>query len=607
MPPQTGTQGDPLTTKPRDGTPQRRTHAPVYTVWAPRATDVALHIDGRNLPMRRGDGGWWRSDAPIEFGAKYGFVVNGEGPFPDPRSPFQPDGVHGLSQQIDHDAFGWTDLGWQAPPLASAVIYELHIGTFTPDGTFDSAIARLPHLVDLGVTHVEVMPIAQFSGTRGWGYDGVDLFAPHAAYGGPDAFKRFVDACHARRLAVILDVVYNHLGPSGNYLGKFGPYFTHRYKTPWGDAVNLDDDGSDEVRRLFLDNAAMWIRDYHVDGLRVDAVHAFVDNSALHFVAELAAHVKRLRGVLGRHLVLIVESDLNDPRVIEPPDCGGWGADAQWSDDFHHALHSLVTGERSGYYKDFGSLQHFTAALTDVFVYAGTRSEHRGRVHGRPISHADGWQFVVAAQNHDQVGNRARGDRLTQLTSDGRLKMVAAMLLTAPFVPLLFQGEEWAASSPFTYFTAHEDTELGEQVRLGRQREFAAFGWDPSEIPDPQAPDTFYRARLLWDELSHAHHAGMLEWYRELIALRRRTPDLRDGDYRACQVTYDERAQWIVIRRNRVAVVCNLSHSIAVIPLAGTSTVLLGSEPGIEHRNDSMRMPPESVAIVITSTSSFNL
>jgi maltooligosyltrehalose trehalohydrolase len=574
----------------------------MYRVWAPAAQSVSLQLGGEIIPLREADEGWWSSDRPMRPGDVYGYSIDGKDALPDPRSASQPWGVHGLSECVDHGSFAWTDAAWQPPPLSSGVIYELHVGTFTEDGTFEGAITRLPHLVSLGITHVELMPVAEFSGSRGWGYDGVDLFAPHHGYGGPDGLKRLVDACHAHGLAVILDVVYNHLGPAGNYLKTFGPYFTERYDTPWGEAVNLDGPASDEVRRFFCDNALMWLRDYHMDGLRLDAVHALIDTSATHFLEQLAGEVAALEAGIGRHLVLIAESDLNDPRIVRSREAGGYGIDAQWSDDFHHALHSVVTGERTGYYEDFGSLGVLATALRQVFVYAGDRSTHRARRHGRAPQGLEGWRFVVAAQNHDQIGNRAKGERLAHLASPGRVRIAAAVLLTSPFVPMLFQGEEWAASSPFQYFTAHEDLELGSKICEGRRKEFAAFGWNPDEIPDPQDAETFERSRLRWEELSLPEHAGMLEWHRALIALRRDTMALRDGNYEATEVTVDEGARTLVMRRRDILVACNFGERAAAIPTGGESTLLLASAPGADVRSGAVTVPPESVAIVeITS------
>ena len=569
-----------------------------YRVWAPDAAQVDLHLEGSVVPMRKADGGWWIADRDMRDGELYGYAVNGEGPVPDPRSAYQPFGVHGLSQCVDHARYQWSDGGWQPPPLAAALIYELHIGTFSEAGTFDGVASKLPHLADLGVTHVELMPVAEFSGEHGWGYDGVDLFAPHHRYGRPDDLKRLVDTCHARGLAVILDVVYNHFGPAGNYWSRFGPYLTDRYKTPWGGAVNLDDAGSDEVRRFFCDNALMWLRDYHIDGLRIDAVHALVDTSATHFLEQLATAVDGLEAETGRHLTLIAESDLNDPRVVRGRDAGGYGIDAQWSDDFHHALHAVLTGERSGYYADFGELRHLATALQHVFVYGGVYSGFRKRVHGRTPHGLPGWRFVVAAQNHDQIGNRATGDRLVHLTSPRRLKIAAALVLTSPFVPLLFQGEEWGASTPFLYFTAHEDEDLGAQVREGRQREFAAFGWDPASIPDPQSRATFDRSGLRWQEIAHPAHAELLGWYRDLIALRRTCPALRDGNYAASRVTYDEQQEWLLMARSDVLIACNFSEERRVVSAQKPVRTLLASVAGVEALATEVVLPPESAAIL---------
>jgi maltooligosyltrehalose trehalohydrolase len=515
--------------------------------------------------------------------------------------------VHRASASAAHD-FAWTDRTWQPPPLAAAVIYELHVGTFTPESTFAAAIAHLPHLVDLGITHVELMPIAEWSGNRGWGYDGVDFFAPHHVYGGPAGLKQFVDACHAHRLAVILDVVYNHAGPCGNYLSRFGPYFTDRYCTPWGQAVNLDGPGSDEVRRFFADNAAMWFRDYHIDALRLDAVHALIDSSATHFVRQLATETRALEAELGRHLCLIAESDLNDPRVVEPLESGGFGMDAQWSDDFHHAVHAAITGERTGYYEDFGRLADIKTALQQAFVYAGRYSRHRGRVHGRAPAGIHGSRFVVSIQNHDQIGNRARGERLGHLVSPERAKIAAALLFASPFVPMIFQGEEWNASTPFLYFTSHEDPQLGDAVRDGRRREFAAFGWDPDAVPDPQDESTWRRSQLRWDELSRPDHREMHDWYRALIALRREIPSLRDGNYEACQVDVDDAAGWLMLRRGDVVLACNLSERCVEIPYVGAAfrrptCIRLASNPDVALCDDHIRLPSESCALMVTSES----
>jgi maltooligosyltrehalose trehalohydrolase len=572
-----------------------------FSVWAPLADRVHLAPGVARHPMAAGERGWWSADVPdAGTGTDYAFVLDGSAPLPDPRSPWQPQGVHGASRRVDHAAFRWTDTGWQPPPLGSAVIYELHVGTFTPAGTFDAVIERLGHLQDLGITHVELMPVAEFPGTRGWGYDGVDLWAPHHAYGGPEGLKRLVDACHARGIAVILDVVYNHLGPVGNYLGRFGPYFTDRYRTPWGDAVNVDGPGSDEVRRFFCDNALMWLRDYHVDGLRIDAVHAIVDTSAVHLLEQLAEEVDALEAELGRHLVLIAESDLNDPRLIRPREAGGYGLDAQWADDFHHALHTVLTGEQDGYYADFGALADLAMALERAFVYDGRYSAFRRRRHGKAPVGLSGHRFVVCLQNHDQVGNRARGERMSHLVGVERLKVGAALVLTAPFVPLLFQGEEWAASAQFQYFTDHDDPELGLAVSEGRRNEFTAFGWKPEDIPDPQAPETFARSKLNWSEPGREPHASVLAWHRRLIRLRRELPWLRDGRLDQTRVRFEEAARWLAIDRGPVTVACNLGDRSTCVPVeSGALSVRLASDARAKRVPGGLELPPESVAILL--------
>jgi maltooligosyltrehalose trehalohydrolase len=564
---------------------------------------VQLDLDGDRLPMVRADGGWWLVDTPRALpGVDYAFVLDGaEPPLPDPRSQSQPYGVHGGSRLVDHSTFNWADANWNAPALDSAIVYEMHVGTFTATGTFDAAIDRLSHLKDLGITHVELMPIVEFSGDRGWGYDGVDIFAPHHAYGGPEGLKRLVDACHSRGLAVLLDVVYNHFGPSGNYLPRFGPYLTHRYATLWGDAVNFDEHGSDEVRRLFCDNALMWLRDYHFDGLRIDAVHAIVDTSAIHFLEQLANEVAVLEQELGRRLVLIAESDLNDPRLVRARELGGYGLSAQWSDDFHHALHTVLTGERAGYYADFGSIPDLAKALRQAWVYDGRYSNFRGRRHGRSPAGLSGHHFLGYTQTHDQIGNRAKGDRSAHLMSTGRLKIAAALILTSPFVPMLFQGEEWGASTPFLYFTGHEDPDLARAVSAGRKREFAAFGWDPEEIPDPQGLETFEHSKLDWGELSRETHRGILEWHRELIRLRATMPEVRDGRMDLSDIAFDEDARWLRVTRERVTIACNLSAAPKSIPIASVTPhrIAMASDARVAVGGSQVELPPDSVAILL--------
>ncbi len=571
-----------------------------FRVWAPIPTQVGLQIGAERIPMKVEEGHWWSVDLPSAGpGTDYAFILDNGEPLPDPRSLWQPTGVHGPSRVVNHGTFPWTDSHWQAKPLAAAVLYELHIGTFTPEGTFAAAIDKLPHLIDLGITHLEVMPVNEFSGRWGWGYDGVDLYAPHHAYGGPEGFKRFVDACHRCGLAVILDVVYNHLGPAGNYLSRFGPYFTTRHATPWGQAVNLDGPGSDEVRRFFCDNALMWLRDYHCDGLRLDAIHAIIDTSAVHFLEQLAIEVENLGAHLGRHFVLIAESDLNDPCVVRPCGAGGYGMDAQWSDDFHHALHTVLTGERGGYYADFGSLATLAKALECVFVYDGGHSAFRQRRHGRPATGLSGRHFLGYLQNHDQIGNRAQGERSGQLLSLEQSQLAAVLVLTAPFVPMLFQGEEWGASTPFLYFTQHEDLQLAQAVSRGRREEFAAFGWDPAAVPDPQAPETFLRSKLDWSEPGREPHATLLAWYRALVRLRRGIPSLTDGQLARGQVRFDEAAHWLVVERPPITMAYNFAPQRRRVPLRSDMPhdLLLASQPDVRVDRDSIQLPPHSVAL----------
>ncbi|MGH7942247.1 MAG: malto-oligosyltrehalose trehalohydrolase [Limisphaerales bacterium] len=571
-----------------------------FSVWAPFPKRVELQLNETLLPMRPEKDGWWTAEVPnAEAGDNYGFRLDGAGPFPDPRSPCQPQGVHKLSRLVDEQAFQWSCPDFRPSPLASAIIYELHVGAFTPEGTYIGAIEKLPHLVAIGVTHVELMPVVEFSGNHGWGYDGVDLFAPHHAYGAPDDLKKLVDACHSHGLAVILDVVYNHLGPSGNYLGKFGPYFTRKFASPWGEGINFDGPDSGEVRRFFCDNALLWLRDFHFDALRLDAVHGILDTSAIHILEQLKREVESLSARLGRHLALIPESDLNDPRLLWSRERGGFHLDAQWSDDFHHALHTVLTGERTGYYSDFGSVRALAKALRNAFVYDGAYSEHRRRVHGRSTAGLSGHRFLAYLQNHDQVGNRARGDRSSHLMGPKKLKIAAALVLTSPFLPMLFQGEEWGAATRFLYFTDYQEPELAQAVREGRCREFAAFGWKPEDTPDPQAPETFEQSKLNWDEISKPPHSEILDWHKQLIQLRRAESDLSDGDLNKVRVQYDEKNRWLVMERGSITLVCNFSENAqrARIP-AGSPEILLASETKIPLTHGFADMPPESVLVM---------
>jgi maltooligosyltrehalose trehalohydrolase len=549
-----------------------------------------------------GDRGWWT--AVVEDaspGTDYAYLLDDDPtPYPDPRAMWMPNGVHGASRLYGTGEFTWTDDGWEAQPLASAIVYEMHVGTFTPEGTFDSAMERLPHLAGLGISHVEIMPVAEFPGDFGWGYDGVALFATSQAYGGPDGLKRFVDACHSNGLAVLLDVVYNHFGPVGNYTGKFAPYLTNNHCTPWGDAVNLEFEDSDQVRRFFCDNALMWMEEFHIDGLRLDAVHEYVDRSAIHFMEQLAIEVEALSARLGRRLVLIAESDLNDPRVVRQREAHGYGLDAQWNDDFHHSLFTILNtgGEGKGYYSDFGSMERLAKALTQVFVYDGIYSGYRRRVHGRRVEGISMHHFVGFIQNHDQVGNRATGDRLEHIVGLEQAKVALGLVLTGPFIPLLFQGEEFAASTPFQYFAHHEDEAMARAVSEGRKREFAAFGWPPDEVPDPESRETFERSKLNWSEMKEGSHAEMLDWCRRLIALRRGSASLNNGEPGHVKVSFSEKERWLVMDRGTMKVALNLGHTAVSIDGCGNCTMVLQSQDDICLESDTLQLPPSRFAVL---------
>ncbi len=577
-----------------------------FKVWAPFRKQMAVEVAGERHPMRGPDKeGMWRADVEAGPGTEYAFVVDSDPtPYPDPRGMRMASDVHGPSQIYDQKAFEWHDQHWQAPPLGSAVIYEMHVGTFTEGGTFDSAIERLDYLRDLGITHVEPLPIAAFPGGFGWGYDGVALFAVQEAYGGPDGLKRFVDACHARSIAVVLDVVYNHFGPVGNYAGKFGPYLTRSHRTPWGDAVNFEEGGSDEVRRFFVDNAKMWLRDYHVDGLRLDAVHEYNDRSAVHFMEQLSAEVEVLSAMLGRRLVLIAESDLNDPKLVRPREAGGYGMDAQWSDDFHHSLFTVLHKGESGrgYYDDFGSLADLAKSLNRIFVYDGCISKYRMRRHGRPVDNLSAHHFLGYIQNHDQIGNRAIGDRIEHIVGLPLAKVAAGLVLMSPFVPMLFQGEEFAASTPFQYFAHHDDPEMAKAVSEGRKRDFAAFGWNSDEIPDPESPETFQRSKLNWSEVHEGQHAEMLEWTKQLIRFRRSSPSLNDGDTGHLRVRFDEQKRWLSMQRSGVIVLANLGMEPAVLESPENFRLVLESVDGIKSSQGEVTLPPRSLAVLTCET-----
>jgi maltooligosyltrehalose trehalohydrolase len=569
-----------------------------FSVWAPHASRVEVALGPNRHPMQQAGGGWWSADVDASPGADYGFSLDGEQPLPDPRSAWQPAGVHGLSRLVDHAAFAWQVPDWRGCELPGSVLYELHIGTFTPEGSFDAAISKLDDLVELGVDVIEVLPVAAFPGRHGWGYDGVFPYAVQESYGGPEGLKRFVDACHLRGLGVVLDVVYNHLGPDGNVLPRYGPYFTDSYATPWGQAVNYSGPDSDDVRSYVIENALMWLRDYQFDGLRLDAVHAIIDTSAIHLLEELAVEVGRLAGELGRPLWLIAESDLNDPRIVSAREVGGYGVDAQWSDDFHHALHAALTGETFGYYEDFGALTDLGVALRQGFVYAGRYSKHRRRRHGRPLpATISSHRLLGYAQNHDQIGNRAKGERLAALVSPGLAKVAAALVLTGPFTPMLFMGEEWAASAPWQYFTDHGDPSLAESVRVGRRGEFSSFGWKPDDVPDPGDPETFRRSILDWTERTVPPHDEILRWHRELISLRRARADLRSGCFDDVRVNVDETARTITMARADTMVLANCGRAPRDVQVGGYE-LLLASDAGAAVAEGRVTVPGESVAIL---------
>ncbi|MFD0312047.1 malto-oligosyltrehalose trehalohydrolase [Streptomyces sp. NPDC127119] len=577
-----------------------------FEVWAPQADRMTLHCAGstRALEPDPQRPGWWTGEAEAQDGTRYGFAVDDGPVLPDPRSYRQPDGPDGLSAVVDQERYAWR-ADWAGRGLPGAVLYELHVGTYTREGTLDAAAERLGHLVELGVTHVELMPLCPFPGQHGWGYEGVSLWAVHEPYGGPEALKRFVDRAHELGLGVVLDVVHNHLGPSGNYLPAFGPYFTDTHHTPWGSAVNLDAPGSDEVRAFLLGSALSWLRDYRFDGLRLDAVHALYDTRACHFLEELSAAVDGLSGELGRPLFLIAESDLGDPRLITPRKENGLGLHAQWNDDFHHALHTALTGEAQGYYADFGRapLAAVAKTLTAGYFHDGTYSSFRGRRHGRPLdrTRVAGHRLLCYSQTHDQIGNRALGDRLAASLSPGLLACAAALTLTGPFTPMLFMGEEWAAGTPWQFFTDHTDPELADAVRRGRRREFGSHGWAEEDIPDPQDPATRERSCLDWSEPEKGVHARVLAWYRELIALRHAQADLTDPDLADVKVAFDESARWLAFRRGDVRVVVNLGSERVSIPL-GTrpARVLAAWEPvDVPGGDGLLGVPGESCVVLL--------
>jgi maltooligosyltrehalose trehalohydrolase len=561
-----------------------------FSVWAPKArlVEVALTRDGvaESHPLVRGSdgvhGGIVRRVPP---GTDYGYRLDGGPDRPDPVSRWRPHGVHGLTRVVDQAAFQWSDAAWRGLEVADLVIYELHLGTFTPAGTFDGAIERLPALRELGVTALEIMPVAEFPGGRNWGYDGVSPYAVQSTYGGPNGLKRLVDAAHHTGLAVLLDVVYNHLGPEGNYLAEFGPYFSDRYRTTWGDGFNLDGADSDQVRRYLVDNAVYWVTEYHLDGLRLDAADRIVDLSPVHLAEEIGAAVHEQGRALGRRTLVIAEIDANDPRWVRGREVGGYGLDAHWSDDFHHAVHVALTGERTGYYADFAEPGAVAKVLGERYLNDGRYSPHRRRAHGRPALDVPADRFVVAVQNHDQIGNRARGERLAALVSPEALRLAAAILLLSPYVPLLFMGEEHGETNPFLYFVSHGDPALLEAVREGRRREFEAFAWG-GEVPDPGAEATFEASRPSWERAESPDGARHRALYRDLLRLRRAEAVLRPG-VAEVRVRGDVAAGWIAVRYAKgdevLEAIFNLSSEVRSVPLDRTRrwTVALSSDaPG---------------------------
>ena len=548
-------------------------------LWSPQAQSVAIQIEqtGETLPLEQAQYGYWQlKTGKLKDGSRYKFILDDNDPLPDPASLNQPDGVHGASAVVDLNAFNWTDNSWQNPALPDYIIYELHTGTFSADGDFAGVESKLDHLVSLGVNAIEIMPVAQFPGERNWGYDGVFPYAVQNSYGGAKGLQHLVNSCHAKGIAVVLDVVYNHLGPEGNYFNDYGPYFTEKYNTPWGNALNFDDAGCDAVRQYFIENVLMWFRDFHIDGLRMDAVHAIKDFSALHILAEIKSRVDELMQETGRQHYLIVECDLNDTRFINPLEKSGFGMDSQWIDEFHHALRITAGGEKTGYYSDFDGINHLAKAYNDAYVYDGQYSSHRDKHFGSKATDNPGEQFIVFSQNHDQVGNRMLGERSSELFSFEMQKLMAGAVLTAPYLPMLFMGEEWSEPNRFMYFVSHTDPELAEAVRKGRKAEFAAFHAQ-GEAPDPMAEDTFNNSKLQWELLGEGKHKVMLNFYRELIALRKTLPALHQLDRKQVYAEANEQQNTLILSRKNAEceaiVLMNFSVNIQTLYLPATSPI----------------------------------
>jgi maltooligosyltrehalose trehalohydrolase len=567
-----------------------------FRVWAPAHDKVELHIvvpSERRIAMSKDAMGYHQATVDAPAGTRYFFTVNGKDR-PDPASRSQPESVHGPSEVVD-SSFEWHDATWRGIPLEDHVVYELHVGTFTQEGTFDGVIGKLDELKRLGITAIELLPIAQFPGSRNWGYDGVYVNAVQASYGGGAGLKRLVDAAHQRGLAVLLDVVYNHLGPEGNYLSEFGPYFTDRYKTPWGLALNFDGAHSDHVRWLFIHSALMFVDEFHIDGLRVDAVHAIVDHSATPFLQDLTTAVRERGEALGRKVHTIAESDLNDPRVITPPENYGLGFDSQWSDDFHHSLHVLLTGERDGYYAGFRSVSEFARVWSSGYFYTGQHSIYRGRRYGLPPKTKNGAQFVVCMQNHDQVGNRMLGERLSAIVSYDQLRIAAAAVVLSPFIPMLFMGEEYGEKAPFQYFTSHSDPDLIEAVRRGRAEEFDDFEWH-GEPPDPHDEETFSRSKLNWDLLTRQEHVALRDLYAALLKLRRTTPSLRSLDLGSVSTYPDDEKGSLVVRRGEVLIAFNFAEEARKVGLPFGGKPLM--ESGTVVDGTTLTLPGHTFAVL---------
>lgn len=523
-----------------------------FTVWAPTLKQVAVQLVSPNkhlISMQQSAAGYWQTTATdIPPGTLYTYQLEAKSDWPDPASKYQPQGVHSPSQVIDENAFIWTDTDWQSVPLAETIIYELHVGTFTQPGTFEAIIPQLNQLKELGINAIEIMPVAQFPGERNWGYDGVYPYAVQNSYGGPEGFKKLIDACHAQGISVILDVVFNHLGPEGNYLSQFAPYFTSKYGSIWGTPLNFDDAYSDGVRNYFIENALYWFRDYHIDGLRIDAIQAIFEVSARPFLQELSDATANLAQETGRKLYLIAESDLNDVRVLRPKELGGFGLDAQWCDDFHHALHTLLTGENDRYYQDFGKCEHLEKAFKESFVYSGQYAPHRKRKHGNSAKDQPAHQFIVFSQTHDQIGNRILGDRLSKIVDFEALKLAAATVLISPYIPFLFMGEEYGEEAPFLYFVSHSDENLIEAIRKDKQQEFKVFE-GRGEFQDPQSPESFQKCKLNWEKQTEGKHKILWEWHQHLIKLRRTIPALKKLDKTSLEVSSIEAEKILFLRR----------------------------------------------------------